>query len=635
LISSIAAGSSDYFDVQLNATTAGTYAGDISIPNNDSNENPYNFRITGTATPVGTTSDSYEASGGDDTPATAKIISNGQTQNRSIHTAGNVDWIKFTVGGSGTANLVLETDGVSGDTQMWLYGPNTSSTLVLNGYNDDEGNGAFSRLACGVNGMPATLSPGTYYVKITEYNNDGAIAAYTLRAAWTDIGTSLPDSYEAGGGDDTPATAKIISNGQTQNRNIHAAGNVDWIKFTVGGSGTANLVLETDGVSGDTQMWLYGPNNSSSQVTGGYNDDKPSSWFSRLACGVNGMPATLSPGTYYIKITEYQNDGTIAAYTLRATWTEIPIGGGITDDAYETDNTPGASKTISNGQTQNRNIHLAGNEDWIKFTVGANGANNVVIETDGTSGDTQIWLFGPNNSSQMVPGGYNDDTGANNFSRLATGVNGMPATLAAGTYYIKIVEYQNDGTIAAYTLRASWTDLTTPIQQPDAYEADDTSGASKTISNGQTQNRNIHAAGNVDWIKFTVGGGGAQNVRIETDGASGDTQMWLFGPNSGTTPVAGGFSDDDGNGAFSLLVSGQRNFPATLQPGTYYIKVQEYQNDGTIPAYTLKGSWTESSAKVDCKFKCRIGERSVPCQNEPFFIHHNKGKEHRHGTGKR
>jgi len=52
---SIPAGSSDTFIVQLNTTTAGPYAGDISFTNNDADggdgvESPFNFRITGTVT---------------------------------------------------------------------------------------------------------------------------------------------------------------------------------------------------------------------------------------------------------------------------------------------------------------------------------------------------------------------------------------------------------------------------------------------------------------------------------------------------------------------------------------------------------------------------------------------------------
>ena len=186
LISLIAAGGSDYFTVRFNAASAATCAGDISIPNNDSNENPYNFRVTATATVAGITPDAYEA---DDSASAARTISNGQTQNRNIHVAGNADWVRFTVGQGGAQNVRLETDGPSGDTQMWLYGPNTSTTQVPGGYSDDEGNGLFSLLVSGANGMPATLSPGTYYIKITEYNK--VLQAFAGRFSWAGMGLGI------------------------------------------------------------------------------------------------------------------------------------------------------------------------------------------------------------------------------------------------------------------------------------------------------------------------------------------------------------------------------------------------------------------------------------------------------------
>jgi hypothetical protein len=52
LSASIAAGASDTFTVRLAATVAGTFAGDVSFANNDSNETPYNFRISGIVTPA-------------------------------------------------------------------------------------------------------------------------------------------------------------------------------------------------------------------------------------------------------------------------------------------------------------------------------------------------------------------------------------------------------------------------------------------------------------------------------------------------------------------------------------------------------------------------------------------------------
>jgi pimeloyl-ACP methyl ester carboxylesterase len=526
----------------------------------------------------GISTDSYEP---DDSAAAAKTITNGQTQNRSIHVAGNVDWVKFTVA-AGASNLRIETSGSSGDTQLWLYGPNSSTSQLA--YDDDDGTGYFSLITTSADSLPTLLPAGTYYIKVQEYNNDGIVPAYTLTTSWTEASSGItPDSYEA---DDSASTAKTITNGVTQNRNIHVAGNVDWVKFTVV-NGASGLRIETNGSSGgDTQLYVYGPNSMTTQVAGGYNDDEGTGNYSLLVSGLLGFPTSLPPGTYYIKVQEYGNNNTIASYTLQATWTDTGGGSGITADSYEADDSASTAKTITNGVTQNRNIHVAGNTDWVKFTV-VSGASNLRIETNGSGGDTQIWLYGPNSESSQVAGGYNDDDGNGNFSLLVAGQLGLPTTLSPGTYYIKVQDYNNDGTIGAYTLQATWTDSGGGLAA-DSYEADNSSAAAKTITNGETQSRNIHVVGDVDWAKFTVPNG-ATDARIETNGSSGDTEIWLYGANNMVYAV--GYDNDDGNGNFSLL--SPTDLPS-LPPGTYYIKVQEYGNDGTIPAYTLRASWTEA-----------------------------------------
>ena len=116
--------------------------------------------------------DAYEP---DNLLSEARKIGNRQTQHRSIHAAGNADWAKFVVGGAGARNLILETAGTSGDTQMGLYRAN--SALVA--FDDNSGTGSFSRIS------RASVSPGTYFIRIREYGNNGKIPAYTLRAAWT------------------------------------------------------------------------------------------------------------------------------------------------------------------------------------------------------------------------------------------------------------------------------------------------------------------------------------------------------------------------------------------------------------------------------------------------------------------
>lgn len=120
------------------------------------------------------------------------------------------------------------------------------------------------------------------------------------------------------------------------------------------------------------------------------------------------------------------------------------------------------------------------------------------------------------------------------------------------------------------------------VQTVDAYEPDNIQSAARRIANGQTQRRSIHAAGNTDWAKLAVGGRGARNLRLETAGAAGDTQLWLYRAN-GTLAA---YDDNSGTGRFSRIPV------ATLPAGTYYVRIREYGNNARIPAYTLRATWT-------------------------------------------
>jgi hypothetical protein len=76
--------------------------------------------------------------------------------------------------------------------------------------------------------------------------------------------------------------------------------------------------------------------------------------------------------------------------------------------------------------------------------------------------------------------------------------------------------------------------------------------------------------------------GHRRNVRIETAGARGDTELWLY--RASGRLVA--YNNNGGPGRFSRISV------ATLPAGTYFIKVREYGNNGTIPAYTLHAGWS-------------------------------------------
>jgi Leucine-rich repeat (LRR) protein len=114
---------------------------------------------------------------------------------------------------------------------------------------------------------------------------------------------------------------------------------------------------------------------------------------------------------------------------------------------------------------------------------------------------------------------------------------------------------------------------------PDTYETDDTSTQARTITSGTTQNHNICPIGDKDWVKFTLNNPSA--INLETAGSTGDTRMWLY--NNSLQEIE--YDDDDGTGAFSKI---DRNCGTDELPaGTYYVKVDEFNDDNTIDNYTL------------------------------------------------
>jgi len=113
--------------------------------------------------------DAYED---DDTFAQAKSIAGGETQGRSIHVPGDVDYIRFTL--AEDSDVVIETSGAAGDTVLELY--DSSEGLVTS--DDDGGVGLFSRIG-------RALTAGTYYAVVSSWDAEQTILAYALSLTTT------------------------------------------------------------------------------------------------------------------------------------------------------------------------------------------------------------------------------------------------------------------------------------------------------------------------------------------------------------------------------------------------------------------------------------------------------------------
>lgn len=146
---SVSAGRTATFTITYAPTAAGTHTADVTIANNDANENPYNFRLTGTATAVS----------GDDhgnTIAAATSVTIPLTRTCTLEKSGDIDVFKFTVTASTT--LTLRSTG-SIDTYGALY--NASGAVITR--NDDYTDLNFR--------IRRTFSPGTYYLAVNGYSS--------------------------------------------------------------------------------------------------------------------------------------------------------------------------------------------------------------------------------------------------------------------------------------------------------------------------------------------------------------------------------------------------------------------------------------------------------------------------------
>ncbi len=246
----------------------------------------------------GNAGDDYEP---DDDATQATSISSGQSQTHSIVPVGDEDWLALTL--SSPSDVVIETSGLSGDTRLWLY----DSGLTEIAFNDDGGEGTFSYIE------HTALPSGTYYIKVDEYNNNDEIESYDVSLTATPTeDENAGDAYEP---DDEWTEATPISDEQVQTHSIFPVGDVDWVQFTL--DTASDVVIETSGQSGDTRLWLY--DSDLTEISS--NDDGGDGMFSLIE------QAELPGGTYYVKVTEYNNNDEIESYTISLSVTVIEDSG--------------------------------------------------------------------------------------------------------------------------------------------------------------------------------------------------------------------------------------------------------------------------------------------------------------------
>ena len=114
---------------------------------------------------------------------------------------------------------------------------------------------------------------------------------------------------------------------------------------------------------------------------------------------------------------------------------------------------------------------------------------------------------------------------------------------------------------------------------PDSYEPDNTAAQAKQMFTGSSQTHSISPANDVDWVWFQLSV--PSHVVLETTGPVGyDTRLWLY--DNSLTEIR--FNDDKGVDFYSYIST--CDMPL-LPAGTYFVNVDEYNNNNEIPSYNL------------------------------------------------
>lgn len=414
--SSVAAGDSTTFAVTFDPSNSGVRTASISIANNDSDENPFDFSIQGTGSADTAVMDYVNLQ----SPSTATIL-----ENNSV-----------TVYAQGYEPGVTEAAGPGTDVAAWIGYSSVNSdpsgaewTWIPATYNVNVGNNDEFQASLGTG-----LAPGTYYYASRWQIGTGPYAYGGTAGNWTATSQNGVLTVNADVVDyanvQFPATATITVGGSTtvyaqvyEPGITEAAGQGAGITAWIGYSNA-----DTDPGAGD---WTWVP--ATFNIQQGNNDEY-----------MGNIGSSLSAGTYYYA-SRFQKDGSsVFSYGgLGGFWNndsgvltvntvqEINVQGDSTDIASG-DTTPSATDgtdfgAIAVGQTVVRT-----------FTIQNTGGTNLVLSPAVTLSESDAFSITQQPASPVAPGGSSSFEVT--FNPSATGADSNTVLIAS-----------NDGDEASYS----------------------------------------------------------------------------------------------------------------------------------------------------------------------------------------
>ena len=212
--------------VQYTPTIAGAFSFGLSFVNDDGDENPFNFTVSGTAT--GTPEIAVSSSIGG-------ALSDAGTDAQGARAAGTPVTVIYTVTNAGTDDLTIATASASGASNVSVdsIGAPGSTTVASGG----------DTTTFAVQYTPTAA--GAFSFGLSFVNDDGDENPFNFTVS----GTVGSGSSGSGGGAPEIAVSSsasgTVADGGTDAQGTQAAGSQVTVTYTVANSGTGDLTLET------------------------------------------------------------------------------------------------------------------------------------------------------------------------------------------------------------------------------------------------------------------------------------------------------------------------------------------------------------------------------------------------------
>ncbi len=190
----------------------------------------------------------------------------------------------------------------------------------------------------------------------------------------------VPDRWEP---DDSLADATEIGIATAQTHDLHTLGDRDCVRFDATRGHVYTIETAGLGPDIDTRIFLY---DAEGRLLAQNDDGRAlqEPWASRLVWTAE------ETDTLYVMTQDVGDDdaGPGTSYDLRI-WEEIHV----VEDQYEPDDSPDLATLLKPAEPQPHNLHVSGDQDWIRFE--AEAGHTYVIETFdlGPSVDTVVHLF--------------------------------------------------------------------------------------------------------------------------------------------------------------------------------------------------------------------------------------------------